>query len=161
MSKPMVEIHLVGIPVAMHQAATEHAAEVMREFGHLAEVADEAHVPSRLVALDRDMQARFSHFTEDTSSKLDDAIARGATEVDLVYTIPSDAGDAAVELGDMWREVDRYCEDGRYLLALRTPPVVRAYRDWFLGEFSRQARGGAPVSWGAWISQQPVEQLDR
>ena len=160
MNEWMVEIHLAGIPVDLHQQATEHAAEVMREFGHLAEVADETNVPRRLIALDREMQARFSHFTVDTSSKLDDAIGRGETEVDLTYTVPRDAGDAAVELGEMWQEVDRYCAEGRYVLALRTPPDVRAYRDWFLGEFRRQAYGAAPVSWTDWIVERPVDRVD-
>lgn len=161
MKESMVEIHLAGIPVDLHQQATEHAAEVMREFGHLAEVAEETNVPSRLMALDREMQAKFSNFMVDTSSELDDAIGRGETEVDLTYTIPRDAGDAAVELAKMWKEVDRYCEEGRYMLALRTPPGVRAYRDWFLGELSRQAYGAAPVSWADWIAQRPVDQVDR
>ena len=159
MSESMVEIHLAGIPVDLHQQATEHAAEVMREFGHLVEVADETNVPKRLIALDCEMQARFRHFTVDTSSKLDDAIRLGETEVDLTYSVPRDVGDAAVELGAMWNEVDRYCEEGKYVLALRTPPDVRAYRDWFLGEFSRQAHGAAPVKWVDWIGRRPVDQV--
>ena len=160
MSEPIVEIHLLGIPLDVHQMATEHAAEVMREFGHLAEVADETNVPGRLLALDSEMQTRYRHFTEDTSSRLDEALTRGDTEVHLTYKVPRDAGHAAVELREMWEEVDRYCQEGRYLLALRTPRVVREYREWFLGEFRRQASGGPPLSWGDWLRQQPSEQLD-
>jgi hypothetical protein len=161
LNEPIVNVHLVGIPTDIHQLATEHAAEVMREFGHLAEVAEEANVPSRLVALDKAMEERFSRFTADTSSELDAAIERGSSEIHRTYTIPRDAGDAAAELAEMWKEVDRYCEEGRYLLALRTPPTVRAYRTWFLGEFVRQTSGGDPISWPDWVNRQPVAQLER
>ena len=156
----MVKVHLVGIPLDIHQQATEHASELMREFSHLAEVAHDSNVPSRLVALDKEMEQRFSNFTIDTANELDAAIQAGGTELHLTYTLPRDAGDAAAELGEMWKEVDRYCEDGRYLLALRTPDSVKSYREWFLGEFIRQTSGGEPISWPDWVKRQPIRQTE-
>jgi hypothetical protein len=149
----LVEVRLLRIPLDIHQQATEHTSEVMREFAHLTEARADAYVPARLIALDRELEERYTGFTEATSNELDEAITRGDTELDLTFTLPSDAGQAAIELGDMWDEVDRFCEEGKYLLALRTPPLVVAYRRWFLGEFARQASGELPLSWPDWTIQ--------
>jgi hypothetical protein len=158
MTDELVQVHLLGIPLDVHQQATEHTTEVMREFGHLAEASTDSHVPARLIALDREMQEWYTGFTEATSNELDEAIARSDRELDLTFTLPRDVGGAANELSEMWDEVDRYCDEGRYLLALRTPPVVVAYRRWFLGEFSRQAAGEPPLSWADWAQERFSDQ---
>jgi hypothetical protein len=154
----LVEVHMLRIPLDIHQQATEHTSEVLREFGHLAEASSDSHVPARLIALDRALQERYTGFTDETSNELDEAIARGETELDLTFTLPRDVGGAAGELDEMWDEVDRYCEEGRYLLALRTPPLVVAYRRWFLGEFTRQASGEPPLSWPDWAMERLSDQ---
>ena len=159
MTAPLIEVRLLRVPLDIHMKATEHTSEVIREFGHLAEARAESHVPARLIALDLELQERYTGFTEATSNELDQAMRRGDTEVDLTFTLPKDAGRAAEELHQMWDEVDRYCEEGRYLLALRTPPLVVAYRRWFLGEFSRQASGQAPSSWPDWMSQRLSDEV--
>ena len=156
MTDGLVQIRLLRIPVDRHQEATEHSAEVMREFAHLAEGAGSTNVPARLIALDRIMQERFQGFTETSANELEEAILRGETEIDVTFEVPPDVGTAADEVASMWDEVDRYCEDGRFLLALRTPPRVVAYRQWFLGEFSRQATGGLPTSWTEWASRESL-----
>lgn len=161
MTDGLVEVRLLGIPLDIHQQATEHTSEVMREFAHLSEASADSHVPARLIALDQALQQRYTGFTDATSNKLDEAIARSDSELDLTYTLPRDVGQAAAELDEMWNEVDRYCEEGKYLLALRTPPLVVAYRRWFLGEFSRQASGKPPLSWPDWADQQLPDQLRR
>jgi hypothetical protein len=157
----LVEVHLLRIPLDIHRRTTEHTSEVMREFGHLAEGGTDSHVPARLISLDRVLQERYAGFTDSTSSKLDDAIAGGDTELDLTFTLPKDSGQAADELHEMWDEVDRYCEEGKYLLALQTPPLLAAYRRWVLGEFSRQACGEPPLSWPDWAMQHLSGQPDR
>ena len=160
MTDALVRIRLLRIPVDRHQEATEHSAEVMREFAHLADGTSSTNVPARLIALDRIMQERFQGFTEASSNELDEAVVRGETEVNVTFEVPSEVGTAADEVAAMWDEVDRYCEDGRYLLALRTPPRVVAYRQWFLGEFSRQASGGPPTSWPEWASHESPDRFD-
>jgi hypothetical protein len=154
----LLDVHVLRIPLDIHQQATEHTAEVMREFGHLAEASSDSHVPARLIALDRALQERYTGFTEATSSEVEEAIARGDTEIDVTFKLPRDAGEAAGELNGMWDEVDRYCDEGRYLLALRTPPLVVAYRRWFLGEFIRQASGEPPLSWPDWAIEGVTDQ---
>lgn len=146
----LVEVRLVELPLDLHREAAEHSAEVLREFSHLAEGPSASHAPARLVELNRVLQVRFGGFTESTSSELDAALADQRRSIDLVFTLPPDVGQAAQELADLWDEVDRYCQEGDYLLALRTPPGPRAYRSWFLREFVRQAAGEPPTSWPEW-----------
>jgi hypothetical protein len=161
LTEGLVQIRLLRIPVDRHQEATEHSAEVMREFAHLADGAGSANVPARLIALDRIMQERFRGFTEATARELEEAIRRGDTEIDVTFEVPPEAGTAAGEVASMWDEVDRYCEDGRYLLALRTPPRLVTYRQWFLGEFTRQATGRLPTSWPEWASRESLDPSER
>lgn len=160
MTEGLGEVHLMRIPLDIHRQTAEHSSEVMREFAHLAERGADSHVPSRLISLDRALQERYAGFTNTTSSELDEAVARGDAEIDLTFTLPKDSGQAANELGEMWDEVDRYCEEGKYLLALRTPPLLVAYRRWFLGEFSRQASGEPPRSWPDWAMDCLPDQAD-
>ena len=159
MTDGLVPIRLLRIPVDIHQEATEHSAEVMREFAHLADGVGTPNVPARLLALDQMMQERFQNFTEASANELQDAVDRQVTEVDVTFVVPQDVGAAADEVAAMWEEVDRYCEEGKYLLALRTPSRVVAYREWFLGEFSRQASGAPPISWPEWASRQQLERF--
>lgn len=148
----LIDVHLLGIPLAMHQRAVEHSAEVMREFSHLLEEPGLSHAPARLIAIDRELQDRFGPFTQMTSAELDQAVAGGDEVADVTFTVPSDLKDATEEVGRLWDEVERYCEAGEYLLTLRSPPEVVAYREWFLGQFCAQADGNAPVTWRAWLS---------
>lgn len=146
----LVEIHLLGVPLGLHRATVEHSAEVMREFSHLVEGPTASHAPARLIELNRVLEERFGPFTRATTDELEEALASGRESVDLVFRLPAEAGAAARQVGELWEEVDRYCESGDWLLALRTPPDARLYRDWFLGEFARQAAGETPTSWPDW-----------
>ena len=44
-------------------------------------------------------------------------------------------------------ETDRFCRASEHLLTLASPPDVRAYQDWILGEFVRQTAGLPPIPW--------------
>ena len=151
----LVQIHLVGLPIDIHGEAAEHAAEVMREFSHLLEGAETGNTPARLLALDQELSRRYADFTQESNDDLEAAAARGERSVDVIFTIPADAGQAARELADMWDEVDRFCAGGQYLLTLKTPPRALAYRNWLLGEFSRQTEGRPPISWADWQAGDP------
>lgn len=146
----LVEVHLIGIPLDVHREAAEHSAEVLREFSHLAEGPAASHAPARLIELNRVLQERFGGFTQAASAELDAALAERRPSLDLVFSVPSEVGQGARDLAELWDEVDRYCEEGDYLLALRTPPRAVAYRRWFLEEFERQAAGEPATSWPDW-----------
>ena len=150
MTGDLVEVRLKGVPLAIHKQAGEHSAEIMREFAHVVEGPAVNHAPARLIQLDRVLQEQYHRLTQGTSEQLDAALLRGDSETDLTYTVPVEAGRAAEAFGKLWDEVDAYCAEGRYLLALQSPPEVAAFRRWVLGEFRRQTGGEAPLSWAEW-----------
>jgi len=148
------EVRLVGVPTAMHAAAQEHSAELMREMyliaqelhavgdGRLAE-----HLPVRLIQLVETLTGEFSGWTTTQDRQLEKAIADGVESIDLVYQIPAGAGAAAEQLGEMLDEADEYCRAGQHLLTLATPPELARYRQWYLGEFVRQLDGQSATPW--------------
>lgn len=153
MTDGLVKIHLRGVPLAIHQRAGEHSAEVMREFAHLVEGPAAVHAPARLILVDRVLQEQYHRFSQGTSDELEAALRRGDTETELVYTVPREAGRAAAAFGQLWEEVDAYCAEGKYLLVLQSPPDVVAYRRWVMGEFVRQTAGEPSMSWTEWLSE--------
>ena len=155
----LVDISLLGIPLAIQGEASEHFDELMREFSDLVATDTAAHrkVPGRLLALQEALQARFAAFTQVQEAELADAIARGDDALDLHYRVPATAADGARELAAMLDEADEFCSEGAYFLTLRTPPRPLAYRQWFLAQFIDQAAGIPPVSWPDWSAAHPIE----
>ena len=145
----LVEVRLVGLPIAEHRAASEHSDELRREFA-LLEVGqsqlDRQDVPARVLTLIADLGQRFAGFTESTREELADAMDRGDESVDLVFRVPPEAGEGARQLGALLDEADDFCRTGG-LLTLATPEGPLAYRRWYLDEFSRQVAGAPPRPW--------------
>jgi hypothetical protein len=149
------EVRLLRVPVALHARANEHSAELIREMYLIAqqlraeagEGATEAHLPTRLVKLVEVLGEQFNHLTLEQNRQFDQAIDSGADAVDVVYYIPRAAADGATRLGAMLDEADEFCTQGRHLLTLATPPDLRRYRQWFLGEFIAQIGGRSPTPW--------------
>jgi hypothetical protein len=150
----LLTVRIVGLPMAVYLRASEHADELMREFALMAAVeAGGGHqstaVPGRLTALVEALRSRFGGFTLAPESRLADAAARGDSTVDVVYTVPSEVGQAVTELGALLDEADEFCRAGD-LLTLESPPEAVAFRRWFLDEFVRQAAGLPPRPWSDW-----------
>lgn len=154
MTDDLVQVRIVGLPIALLRATQEHFDELSREFLHLAH-ADEAvrdEVPGRLLALSDELRTRFSAFTVGNAELLDLAADRGDERIDLTYEVPKEVGVYARQLGDLLDEADRYCAAGEYLLTLTTPPDQLAYRQWYLDQFSSQTDGGAPMAYDDWLA---------
>ena len=158
MTGDLVEVRLIGVPLTIHRQAGEHSAEIMREFAHVVEGSGAAQAPTRLILLDRVLKEQYHRFTRGTSDQLDAALRRGDPQTDLTFTVPVEAGRAAEAFARLWEEVDAHCAEGRYLLALRSPPEVVAFRRWVLGEFRRQTAGEPPLSWADWRRQSQTQQ---
>jgi hypothetical protein len=148
------EVRLLGVPMALHAAAQEHSAELMREMYLIAQQLHASgadgiaeHLPVRLVELVEALTGEFSGMTVAQDRQLEDAVASGVESIDLVYQIPAAAGAAAQHLGGMLDEADEYCRAGQHLLTLATPPQLLRYRQWYLGEFVRQLAGEPPTPW--------------
>ncbi|CAN5763998.1 hypothetical protein BH23ACT12_BH23ACT12_18600 [soil metagenome] len=156
----LVTIQLLGIPLDIQSAASEHQDGLRREFRMLVEGghADPASVPGRLVTLASDLDRRFQSFGAAGRAELEAARARGDASVDLTFQVPPAIAPAVRSFGDLLEEADKYCSAGEHLLTLRSPPEVVAYRNWVLGEFARQAGGKEPISWPEFKARHPGEQ---
>jgi hypothetical protein len=148
------EVRLVGVPIALHAAAQEHSAELMREMYLIAQQLHAAgdggvaeHLPVRLVQVVEALTGEYSGWTATQDRQLEKAVADGASSIDLAYQIPVGAGAAAEQLGGLLDEADEYCRAGQHLLTLATPQELARYRKWYLGEFARQLGGQPATRW--------------
>ncbi len=144
----IIEVRLVGLPVALHVAARRHQDALRRELELIRLRDTDAHsVPNRLHKLVDELVAEYGHVVERPVAVLDDAAARSAETVDVIVRAPRTAADAARRLAAMLGEVDAYCQASGYLLTLVTPPDVAAYRAWTLRELAAQLDGAPPTPW--------------
>lgn len=146
----LVDVQLLGLPLAIHQAAEEHRDELRREFALLRlQDADggAADVPVRLLDLMDSLEARFSSFTESTRLEIEEAVERGEETLDVVFRVPPEVRTGISQLGELLDEADDYCRRGGSLLTLQTPPEALAYRRWYLDQFTRQIDGEPATPW--------------
>jgi hypothetical protein len=144
----LVRVDLLGVPVRVMAAGREHHDSLMREFRLLALSGglDEGSAPAALVALTQTLGVRFGAARARPDQLLDDALDRGEDTVDLHYEVPPSVADAARTLESLLREADRFCEQERLVTTARTP-LLRAFADWYLEQFSVQCAGGPPARW--------------
>lgn len=149
MTEELREVRLIGFPLRLHQRATEHHAELLREFQLLAlDAAAARDVPGRLVDLMAELTETYAAGNAAPDAVRDAALARGDDSVDLTYRVPPSAAEACVRLERMLEEADEFCRADR-LLTLATPEDAAAFRRWYLGEFAAQLAGAPPTPWDA------------
>jgi anti-sigma B factor antagonist len=148
MSDDLMEVRLLGLPLDIQRRANAHYDALRREF-ELIRQSDSASgtVPVRLLDLVDELSIRFNQFSEQPRAVLEAAIESGGSTVDLVYEVPRDTVDACHRLLVLLDEADEYCNAGEHLVTLASPPVVRAYREWFLREFIDQGAGRPETPW--------------
>ena len=149
---PLIEVHVLALPVALAAKTQQHFEELMREFALIsAALQDEGHdnhVPTRLMRLVDALTQRFALTTSEAEDRLAAAIRRGDEVIaDHLLTLPVEAAEASATLGAMIDEADEYCRQGKHLLTLTSPPDCVAYRRWYLGEVIGQLAGRAPIAW--------------
>jgi anti-anti-sigma factor len=143
-----VQVRLEKVPIDVWQRASAHHEAIQREFDILRAELPDTSPPNRLHALIAEYESRFGPGTEATRTDLLTAAERGDKEVDVVFSVPFEAAEAARQLLRTLDEVDDFCRAGERLLTLATPPEAVAFRRWFLGEFSRQIEHGLePRRW--------------
>lgn len=145
----LIEVLLLGFPLAVFARAQEHMDGLLREFRLIEEAADSDRTtaPARLLDLVAELSDRFGGLNSTPEAERDAALLRGEAAIDLRFRVPPEARAATLRLRDLLDEVDRYCEDGQHLLSLRTPPEAKRFRDWYLEEFLRQLDGGPARPW--------------
>lgn len=164
-AEPLAVVTLLGLPVDLWREASAHQEAIRREFDIMRASLPVESVPGRLLTLIDEIDARFGAFTEPTRKELVAASERGDVRVDLKYHLPPEAGAAARKLGKLLAEVDEYCRSEDHLLTLltlATPIDQRSFREWVLGEFTRQIESGLePIPWDSYKSpEEPAPEED-
>lgn len=141
------DVRLLAFPLRLHRVATEHHAELMREFQLLAlDPEPGKEIPVRLVELMADITASYAGVAEAADAQREAAIARGEESIDLTYRVPAEVAEACVRLERMLAEADEFCRSEQ-LLTLATPAEAAAFRRWYLREFVAQLAGAEPTPW--------------
>lgn len=144
----LAEVRIVGLPLDVYKTAAEHFDELKREFALLRADQETAEsIPNRLLTVSDKLTTRYGGFTTTPNDVRDEALRRGDTTVDLLYSVPPSVKEACVELEKLLDEADEFCRRGEHLLTLAAPPEVAEFRRWFLDEFVHQIDGEVPLSW--------------
>jgi hypothetical protein len=149
---PLVEVHMLEMPVQVWARSQEHADELFREFALMAgaqRADDDRHgVPARLTELIALLTQQFGGRSADAEDRLYAASQAGEDVIDdLVLSLPAAAAQASKALGEMLDEADEYCRQGRDLLTLATPEELVRFRWWYLDNVGDQIAGKPPVAW--------------
>jgi hypothetical protein len=146
---PLVEIHILDMPLDVYSEASEHGDELMREFTLIKErdPEDSRAVPRRLLQLVDTLTVQFATFTTAEEAELRAALGRGERFISLTYRVPATIRQACIDLDRLLDEADEFCRAGQELLTLATPPRAVAFRKWFLDEFVHQVDGRPPTTW--------------
>ena len=148
-----VEIRLVGFPVTLYHRLQQHSDELLREFELISQSFERdpgrhVEIPGRLLAVIEELRRAYSPAGAEPEAQIDAALAARAERLDeVVYRLPTHVGAAAAQLGALLDEADRYCRAGEHLLTLAIDPELKRFRDWYIGEFTRQAAGLPPAAW--------------
>jgi hypothetical protein len=152
--------------MAVSARSTQHFEELMREFALITldtertrETTDSIRaVPERLLTLVAELTHEFAAFTAAVQAQREEAAARGDSEIDLTYHMPPSTADAVRQLEALLEEVDDFCQAGRHLITLATPPESLAFRQWYFSEFIAQMElGRPPVPWPDYVAQNHMD----
>lgn len=139
------DITVLGVPIDLYLGFQHHFRELRREVRLLA-VAHESSYPlaKSLSDLFGTLERQIHGGIE--PAQLQQAMRNGADTVDLHVSMPVTATTTLQHFLEMLDLADEFCRAQR-LLSLARTPEQRSFQQWLLGEYVRQARGGAPVSW--------------
>lgn len=144
-------IRLLRYPLRLYVRSREHFDELLREFqlldlGATSGTASRP-LPQRLADMVHEVTTRYKARVDELDGLRNAALADGQVSMELVYELPVDARQAAVDLAALLEECDTYCRNGKHLLTLATPPDLAEFRRWNLDEVVRQIDGGQPTAW--------------
>jgi anti-sigma regulatory factor (Ser/Thr protein kinase) len=143
----LVDFSIRGIPVRDYIASTRHYSELRREIRLLALAHQDDYPLAKNLsdlfsAMDQPARAQVG------AKQIEAASAAGKETTDLELTLPRrivDKVDLFIEMLDL---ADEFCRAERLLSVARTPEE-RAFQNWFLREFVRQAGGEEPRPWSS------------
>jgi anti-sigma regulatory factor (Ser/Thr protein kinase) len=140
----LVQVRLLGLPLALFAAQLAGHRELLRELELVARAPGRSDSPA-LVRLAHDL-ASYKGMGESTEEERAAAAARGESTLDITYQLPVDAGPACERMMHLLHEADTFARE-RALLVLPAPAPEVAVREWFLCEITRQCAGAPPTPW--------------
>jgi GAF domain-containing protein/anti-sigma regulatory factor (Ser/Thr protein kinase) len=146
---PRVKIHLLGIPVALLQKASEEYEALFRELRLMKERPEGdggAALPDRLSVLVFQIGTRFHRLGPGMDEIWQDAVDGEILLFDWELELPQAAVVACEFYNAMLDEADEFGLSA-HLLTMPASPTSVAVRRWFLSEIIGQLHGKAPVSW--------------
>ncbi len=147
-----VTVRLLEAPLRIWQRAAEHHDELMRELTLLALApagTATSTLPIRLVELVEVLGRTYGAAVARPDGERDVALARGLDRLDLTYSVPRSAGDAARRMRALLDEAEEYCRTD--LLTVAQPQVQADFARWYTDQFVQQCGGGSPTPWpGPW-----------
>jgi anti-sigma regulatory factor (Ser/Thr protein kinase) len=143
----VVDFSIRGIPVRDYMASTRHYRELRREIRLLALAHQDDYPLAKNLsdlfsAMDQPARAQVG------AQQIEAAYAAGEETTDLELTLPRRVVEKVDLLIEMLDLADEFCRAERLLSVARTPDE-RAFQNWFLREFVRQAGGEEPRPWSA------------
>ena len=146
-----VTVRILRAPVQLWDRASEHTAELMREFA-LLQIGENSgratrKVPADLLQLVADLRARYAGISVRQERELATVVDAGERTHDFSYEVPPDIGPACRRLMELLDEADEFCAEGVELITLVAPEDQRRFRHWYLQEFIRQTGGEDPQPW--------------
>jgi hypothetical protein len=143
----LITVEIRGFPLALWEVSRGHIEALLREFAFIADGGgDNAELPHRLLDIVENVRIRAGGLNAQAERSIEEATARGDADLDFDVLVPAGIARGAPRFAALLDEVDEYCRAGD-LLTLATPPDVRAFQLWYIGEFARQVDGGAPLAW--------------
>jgi hypothetical protein len=145
-----VEVRLLNFPLSLFVTTRERHDELLREFALMAMRPPENRagheLPARLLELVELLGRRYGGAGDRSDEIRDAAIERGEEAIDLTYRLPPSAAESLRLLDELMVDADAFCES-EDLLTLAATPTERAFRSWYLEQFTAQLVGGPPVAW--------------
>lgn len=145
-----LRVRLLGLPVALHEAAQAQHDGMLREFRLLVEqpAGVDAELPARLLRLCRARAEAYAGAADVLDEQIEVAEGAGIERVEeVVFVLPREIALTALAHAAVLLEADAYCRAGRELATVAASPEVLHYRAWYLGQLDDQAHGLDPTPW--------------
>lgn len=140
-----ITVRVRGLPVAEFTQFQRHYRELRREVRLLALAHEDDYPLAKSLAeyfnaLERPLRDGMGR------EQVDTALRAGRATVDLDLRMERYVAEQIGNLTELLDIADDFARGAR-LLTIERGTEQRAFQEWFLGEFARQARGESPVTW--------------